>query len=62
MALAGKGFNAEIEAEYKKNGKVNYAAVDKLEKNLVSFDTVFEFMEAGKLLYQNLMNQLQGER
>ena len=62
LALAGKGFNAEIEAEYKKNGKVNYAAVDRLEKNLVSFDTVFEFMEAGKLLYQNLMNQLQGER
>ena len=62
LALAGKGFNAEIEAEYKKNGKVNYAAVDRLEKNLVSFDTVFEFMEAGKLLYQNLMIQLQGER
>ena len=49
LALAGKGFTAEIEAEYKKQGSLNYDAVDKLENNLVSFDKVIEFMESGNI-------------
>ena len=49
IALAGKGFNAEIEAEYKKQASLNYDAVDKLETNLISFDRVLDFMAAGKL-------------
>lgn len=49
LALAGKGFTAEIEAEYKKQTSLNYDAVDKLETNLISFDRVLDFMAAGKL-------------
>ena len=49
LALAGKGFTAEIEAEYKKQASLNYDAVDKLETNLISFDRVLDFMAAGKL-------------
>jgi len=49
LALAGKGFTAEIEAEYKKQASLNYDAVDKLETNLISFDRVLDFMTAGKL-------------
>lgn len=49
LALAGKGFTAEIEAEYKKQASLNYDAVDKLETNLISFDKVLDFMAAGKL-------------
>lgn len=49
LALAGKGFTAEIEAEYKKQTSLNYDAVDKLETNSISFDRVLDFMAAGKL-------------
>lgn len=49
LALAGKGFTAEIEAEYKKQASLNYDAVDKLETNSISFDRVLDFMAAGKL-------------
>lgn len=49
IALAGKGFNAEIEAEYKKQGTTNYDAVDKLEEKSVSFENSLDFMLDGKL-------------
>ena len=49
IALAGKGFNAEIEAEYKKQGTANYDAVDKLEEKSVSFENSLDFMLDGKL-------------
>lgn len=49
IALAGKGFNAEIESEYKKQGTVNYEAVDKLEEKSVSFENSLDFMIDGKL-------------
>lgn len=52
LALAGKGFNAEIEEEYKKQGNVNYEAVDKLEKNRIEFTRVLDFMRAGCLIIQ----------
>lgn len=52
IALAGKGFNAEIEEEYKKQGNVNYEAVDKLEKNRIEFTRVLDFMRAGCLIIQ----------
>lgn len=49
IALAGKGFNAEIEAEYKKQGTTNYDAVDKLEEKSVSFENSLDFMLDGNL-------------
>ena len=58
LALAGKGFNAEIESEYKKSDIVNYDAVDKLEKNMVSFTLVMDFMKSGMLLVQNIEQYL----
>lgn len=49
LALAGKGFNAEVESEYKKSGNVNYAAVDQMEKTEVSDDVLLDFINSGKL-------------
>lgn len=49
LALAGKGFNADIEAQYKKEGNLNYQDVDVVEKNMISFENVLDFMIDGKL-------------
>ncbi len=49
LALAGKGFSDEVESEYKKNGKTNYAAVDAMEKQSVKADDVRKFMAEGML-------------
>lgn len=45
IALAGKGFSAEIESEYKLSGNYNYEAVDELEKNTVDEKTLQEFFQ-----------------
>ena len=50
IALAGKGFNADVEREFKaKNKDVNYAWIDQMEKIVVSQAQMQEFMEAGSL-------------
>jgi uncharacterized protein YgiM (DUF1202 family) len=50
LALAGKGFNAQVEKEYKaKNPKVSFAWVDKMEKMTVSDETIREFIQIGGL-------------
>ncbi len=49
LSLAGKGFTAELEANYKKEGKVDFASVDKIEKNSVSRTELLTFIEEGKL-------------
>lgn len=49
LALAGKGFNDELESEYKKNGKTNYEAVDDMEGQTVSDEEVRRFMIDGML-------------
>ena len=49
LALAGKGFNSEVESEYKKSGKVNYSAVDAMERNEVSDSELLAFIKEGKL-------------
>ena len=50
IALAGKGFSPEVESEYKKEGgKVNYAAVDEMEKAAVSERDLLAFIEEGRL-------------
>jgi len=49
VALAGKGFNQEVENSYKSKGKANYADVDKVETFSVNETTLKKFMEDGRL-------------
>ena len=49
LALAGKGFNDELESEYKKSGGSDFAAVDAMENQEVSRDEVKRFMVDGNL-------------
>jgi len=50
VALAGKGFNQEIENAYKAGGKLNYADVDEIEKkNVVTNPELKKFIEEGRL-------------
>ena len=49
VALAGKGFNQEIENVYKADGKLNYADVDKTETISVSQDALYKFLVDGHL-------------
>ena len=48
-ALAGKGFNQEVEDSYKKQGKLNYADVDRTEAIKVSEANIKRFLEQGHL-------------
>jgi SH3-like domain-containing protein len=50
LALAGKMFNKDVEDKFKEqNASVNYAAVDKMEKNVVSQKKLVAFFEQGEL-------------
>jgi hypothetical protein len=49
-ALAGKGFNQEVENTYKSNGKLNYAEVDRVETAKVRDADLLKFLEDGHLL------------
>lgn len=50
LALAGKGFSAEVEKEYRQtNQKLNFAAVDQLEKQKVDPAEMEAFLAAGGL-------------
>jgi len=49
VALAGKGFNQEIENVYKAEGKLNYSDVDRTEENSVPLDELYEFLVEGRL-------------
>jgi uncharacterized protein YraI len=50
VALAAKGFNSQVESEYrKKNPDANFAAVDRMEKLAVPEDSVAEFVRDGNL-------------
>jgi len=49
VALAGKGFNQEVENSYKSKGKANYADVDKVETFSVNETALKKFMEDGRL-------------
>lgn len=51
IALAGKGFNEEIEGTYKAgNANLDYADVDAVEKIAVSPDELRKFIVNGKLI------------
>lgn len=48
LALAGKGFNAQVEKEYKaKNKNLNFAAVDRMEKIKIAPTEMQAFLAAG---------------
>jgi hypothetical protein len=49
IALAGKGFNEEVENAYKAEGNLNYADVDKTEAIKVSQDDLLKFVTEGHL-------------
>ena len=49
VALAGKGFNQEVENAYKSQGKLNYADVDRTEQQTVSEDNLLQFLIDGHL-------------
>jgi Bacterial SH3 domain len=50
LALAGKGFNKQVENEFKeKNPNINYAWIDRMEKFVVSEKEIKQFLKEGKL-------------
>ena len=50
MALAGKGFNSDVEKQFKDNHKeINFAPVDKMEKIKIPVADIQEFAKEGKL-------------
>jgi hypothetical protein len=49
VTLAGKGFNKEVEAQYKADQKLDYTWVDKMETFTVTQDQVASFYKAGGL-------------
>lgn len=50
VALAGKGFNADVEKEFKsRNPKLSFEWVDRMEKFIVSDDDVRRFLREGAL-------------
>jgi len=49
VALAGKGFNQEVENAYKAKGSLNYADVDRTETQKVTKKELQDFIIAGHL-------------
>ncbi|HUW39707.1 MAG TPA: SH3 domain-containing protein [Rectinemataceae bacterium] len=49
VALAGKGFNSQIEAEYRQDGKLDYSWVDKMGKITETPEAVSAFLQTGGL-------------
>lgn len=49
LALAGKGFNKQVEENYRKQSRLDYSKVDAMEKFRVSQAEVQQFIKSGKL-------------
>jgi SH3-like domain-containing protein len=49
IALAGKGFNQEVETAYRQNGTLNYEAVDAMEATSIPNRQLFSFLQEGRL-------------
>lgn len=47
VALAGKGFNEEVEQKYKTENDLDYTWVDKMEEIEYSADVLLSFLEGG---------------
>ena len=48
-AMAGKGFNQEVEDSYKRQGNLSYADVDRVEAITISETNLRRFLEEGRL-------------
>ena len=50
LALAGKGFNKQVEDQYKSRHKsMNFAPIDGMEKIIISPEDIKKFLKEGKL-------------
>jgi len=49
VALAGKGFNEQVEQQYQKDTDLDYGEVDLMEKDTIPSDTLIAFLKAGGL-------------
>jgi len=49
VALAGKGFNQEVENAYRSNSTLNYADVDRMEAQQLSDEELQRFLVEGRL-------------
>jgi hypothetical protein len=49
IALAGKGFNQEVENAYRQNGTLNYEAIDAMEAMHIPNRQLFAFLQEGRL-------------
>jgi uncharacterized protein YgiM (DUF1202 family) len=49
VAMAGKGFNEEVENAYRETSQADYNAVDAVETNRVSDDDLLSFISEGRL-------------
>ena len=50
LALAGKGFNSDVEKEFKKqNPNINFAAVDRMAKIKIAPQEMQQFLAAGSI-------------
>jgi len=50
QALAGKGFNSDVEAKFKENNKeIDFIWVDKMEKIKIKTPTIIKFLEKGDI-------------
>ncbi len=49
LALAGKGFNKQVEENFKKQEKLDYAKVDEMEDFSVSQEDIQAFIKSGSL-------------
>jgi uncharacterized protein YgiM (DUF1202 family) len=47
VALAGRGFNAQVEAEFQQDTGLDFGAVDAMEKESASDSAVMSFLEEG---------------
>lgn len=50
LALAGKGFNSDVEADFKsKNKDIDFTWIDRMEKFKVSMDEITRFLNEGQV-------------
>ena len=49
LALAGKGFNQEVERSYRKSESLNYDAIDSMETLKISDKEIQDFLDEGHL-------------
>ncbi len=49
VALAGKGFNEQVEQQYQSETHLDYSEVDQMEKDTIPVSTLIAFLKAGGL-------------